>query len=97
HHFEYWNDYNPKIRQVTGVKMPINYVKEMFCDRVAASKIYQGKNYTDHHPYDYFMMGKPKRTLIHPETSDLLEGWLLSLAQDGEEKTFEIIRNTKTY
>ncbi len=97
HHFEYWNDYNPKIRQVTGVKMPINYVKEMFCDRVAASKIYQGENYTDQHPYEYFMMGKPKRTLIHPETSDLLEKWLYTLSTEGEEATFKLIKNTKTY
>ncbi|MBS7390396.1 MAG: catalase, partial [Oscillospiraceae bacterium] len=36
HHFEYWNDYNPKIRKYAPVKMPLNYVIEMFCDRVAA-------------------------------------------------------------
>lgn len=97
HHFEYWNDYNPKIRQVCGVKMPLKYVKEMFCDRLAASKIYQGENYTRHHPYDYFMAGKAKRFLIHPETSDLLESWLKILADEGEEKVFEVIRNTKEY
>ena len=97
HHFEYWNDYNPKIRQITAVKMPINYVKEMFCDRVAASKIYQGEKYTNQHPYDYFMRGKPRRMLIHPETSDLLESWLKILADEGEDKVFEVIRNTKEY
>ena len=45
HHFEYWTDYNPETRMYGPVKMPIRYVKEMFCDRVAASKIYQGENY----------------------------------------------------
>ena len=39
HHYEYWNDYNPKTKQIENVEMPINYVIEMFCDRVAASKI----------------------------------------------------------
>ena len=97
HHFEYWNDYNPKIRQIAGVKMPINYVKEMFCDRVAASKIYQKEKYSDSHPLEYFLSGKPRRILIHPETSDLLEKWLTVLAEEGEEKAFEVIRNTKDY
>ena len=49
HHFEYWFDYNPNTKRNEPVKMPIKYVKEMFCDRVAASKIYQGKNYTQNH------------------------------------------------
>ncbi len=97
HHFEYWNDYNPGTRQVAGIKMPLKYVKEMFCDRVAASKIYQKENYSDRHPLEYFLSGKPNRTLIHKETSDLLEKWLTILAEEGEERTFEIIRQTKEY
>ena len=97
HHFEYWNDYNPEVRRRCGVKMPIKYVKEMFCDRVAASKIYQKENYTDSHPLEYFMGGKPHRTLIPPETSDLLEKWLTMLSEQGEEKTFAQIRKTKSY
>lgn len=92
HHFEYWTDYNPKERRIMPVKMPINYVAEMFCDRVAASKIYQGKNYADNYPYEYFMRGKATRA-IHQETSDLLEEWLLMLKESGEEKTLRHIKN----
>ena len=73
HHFEYWTDYNPYVKAIMPVKMPLKYCVEMFCDRVAASKIYQKENYTDSHPIEYFMRGKLKRS-IHPETSDLLEG-----------------------
>ena len=91
HHFEYWTDYNPKERKVMPVKMPLKYVVEMFCDRVAASKIYQGKNYTDAHPIEYFLRGKPNR-VIHPDTSCLLERLLLMLKDEGEEKTFAYIR-----
>lgn len=54
HHYEYWNDYNPKTKQIENVEMPVKYVIEMFCDRVAASKIYNGKNYTDGAPFTYF-------------------------------------------
>lgn len=96
HHFEYWTDYNPKERKIMPVKMPLIYVKEMFCDRVAASKIYQGKNYTPEHPINYFRKGKANR-FIHPETSDLIESLLLMLEVKGEKETFKYIRTLKKY
>lgn len=93
HHFEYWTDYSPIDRKIRAVEMPMRYVVEMFCDRVAASKIYQGKNYTDASAYDYFMQGKSRRgEMIHPATSDLLESMLERLRDDGEEKTFAYLR-----
>lgn len=91
HHFEYWTDYNPQTKTVQPVKMPVKYVIEMFCDRVAASKIYQGKNYTDEHPLQYFLRGKPRR-VIHPETSDMLENLLTMLSIKGETETFNYIK-----
>jgi hypothetical protein len=94
HHFEYWTDYNPQTKRVGPVKMPLVFVKEMFCDRVAASKIYQGENYTDKHPLDYFLKGKANRS-IHPETSDLIESWLAILAEQGEDAAFKHIKEYK--
>lgn len=94
HHFEYWIDYNPETKRVGPVKMPLVFVKEMFCDRVAASKVYQGENYTDSHPIEYFMRGKDRR-MIHPETSDLLESWLRMLEEKGEKETFLYIKHLK--
>ncbi len=91
HHFEYWVDVDPVKKCYAPVRMPTRFVAEMFCDRVAASKIYQGKAYTDAHPLTYFMRGKDRRS-IHPETSDLLEGWLTMLANEGEDATFRHIR-----
>ena len=94
HHFEYWTDYNPETKRLEPVEMPTKYVKEMFCDRVAASKIYMGSNYNDSAPIEYFLRAKGKR-IIHPNTSDLLEKLLVMLRDDGEEKTFEYIRKLK--
>lgn len=94
HHFEYWVDYSPKTRKNEPVKMPLVFVKEMFSDRVAASKIYQGKNYSESHPIEYFLRGKPNR-VIHPETSDLIESWLVMLKEKGEKETFKYIKNLK--
>lgn len=94
HHFEYWTDYSPVTRRMEAVEMPLKYVKEMFCDRVAAGKIYQGKNYTNDNPINYFLNGNAQRSM-HPNTSMLLKSWLEMLRRDGEEKTFKHIRGLK--
>ena len=91
HHFEYWTDYSKTEKRLAPVKMPMKYVIEMFCDRVAASKVYRGKDYTDSHPLEYFVNGKPRR-MIHPETSELLESLLVMLSQKGEKETFKYIK-----
>ena len=41
HHFEYWTDYGVSGEGIIGVEMPKKYVAEMFCDRLAASKVYR--------------------------------------------------------
>lgn len=93
HHFEYWTDYNAATKKVEPVEMPLNYVVEMFCDRVAASKIYLQDQYTQEHPLQYFINGKAHREgIIHPNTSKLLESLLVKLASEGEEATFKYIR-----
>lgn len=94
HHFEYWTDYNTKTHQIEPVRMPVRYVKEMFCDRVAASKIYMGKDYTDQASLDYYNKGRHK-AFMHPDTADLLESWLVYLAEHGEKETFAMIRRYK--
>lgn len=91
HHFEYWTDYSATTKQLEPVKMPLRYVAEMFCDRVAASKIYNGKNYKNSDPLYYFLKGKPKRK-IHPETAKFLEILLKMLALKGEDFTFAWLR-----
>lgn len=96
HHFEYWTDYDPVTRVMSPVKMPLRYVKEMFCDRVAASKIYMKDDYNDGSALAYFMRGKNTR-MIHPETSELIEKLLTMLKDKGERKTFAYVRNLRKY
>lgn len=96
HHFEYWTDYSAKTKKLEPVKMPIKYVKEMFCDRVAAGMVYLGDNYTNDNPFDYFINGKAKAAM-HPETAALLERWLLLLKNEGFSAVFKDMRQTKDY
>ena len=74
------------------VEMPTKYLIEMFCDRVAASKIYYGKEYDEEKPYLYFDKGR-KRRWMHPETSRKLEELLIMLRDKGEKETFSYIKN----
>ncbi len=94
HHYEYWMDYNPTTKRMDGVEMPLKYVKEMFCDRVAASKIYMADKYTDASPLEYFQNAKP-RIIIHPNTGALLEKLLTMLKDEGEDATFKYIKSLK--
>jgi hypothetical protein len=73
------------------VKMPAVFAVEMFCDRVGASKVYRGKNYTDADPLNYFLRGNA-RAKMHPETADELERRLRLLAEKGEKEAFAEIR-----
>ncbi len=92
HHLEYWIDYSLEDgHKMSGMKMPIKYVVEMFCDRIAASKVYRGKDYTDADAYNYYQKSK-SRYIINEYTAKLLESLLIMLKNKGEDITFEYIR-----
>ena len=60
HHLEYWIDYDMDEGRMVGMKMPVKYVVEMFCDRIAASRNYNRDNYNDRFPLEYYNKGKGK-------------------------------------
>lgn len=94
HHFEYWTDYSMKTGKMISVPMPDVYIYEMFCDRVAASKIYKKKDYNDRCPLEYFLAGHGTR-FIEEHTAERLEFLLRLLAEKGEKETFSYIRQQK--
>ena len=92
HHYEYWIDYSSKkdTPELVGMKMPLKYVIEMFCDRVAASMIYQKEKYTDSSALEYYENGRGK-ILIHPETDALIHHLLKYLSEHGLDQTIHYI------
>ncbi|MBQ4531378.1 MAG: catalase [Lachnospiraceae bacterium] len=97
HHYEYWIDYGTgENKEMQGMKIPNKYMIEMFCDRLAASKNYNGKNYTQADSWEYYEKGK-QYAILHPESRALLEKLLYMLKEEGEEKTFEYIRKNIKY
>ena len=92
HHFEYWIDYGNSLSDgLQGMKMPVKYVVEMFIDRMSASKNYLKDKYDDKSALQYYEERKDYY-VIHPETRKILEFLLNMLANEGEEKTLNYIK-----
>ena len=100
HHLEYCIDYGIPDKEgphkgehkgLCGMKMPVNYVVEMYIDRVAASKNYQKEKYRDDSALAYYMNGRQFHVL-HDDTRALLELLLEMLAIKGEKVTNRFIR-----
>ncbi|MBR5502394.1 MAG: catalase, partial [Oscillospiraceae bacterium] len=85
-----WTDYVQGIG-VAPIEMPLPYLIEMFCDRVAACKIYQKDAYRQDAALRYYENAK-SHYIIHPNTAALLEKLLVMLAQQGEDAVFHYIR-----
>lgn len=90
HHWEYWIDFTRD--GMKPIAMPDRYLAEMVMDRIAASKVYKGKAYTDADPLDYFNKADGHLEFLHPYTRENLERMLTMLAQKGEKETFRYIR-----
>ncbi len=96
HHYEYWIDYVPHVSKdkpiICGCKMPVRYVVEMFVDRVAACKVYNGAAFKGTDPWQYYHSGRTCE-LLHPDTRKLLEHLLKMYAKYGEDYTNKYIRS----
>lgn len=85
HHYEYWIDYccHGTAGTMMPVPMPDRYIAEMIMDRIAASKVYKNKDYTDRCPLDYYYEGT-HRAPLHEYTREKLVFYLELLANEGE-------------
>ncbi|WP_251198214.1 DUF5662 family protein [Anaerotardibacter muris] len=94
HHYEYWTDMRPgKGGMLVGNLIPTKYMVEMFCDRVAASKVYAKDNYRDSSPLEYLQLELTAGNLpFHPESAAFLYVLLEHLAEHGEDETLRFIR-----
>lgn len=83
HHYEYWNDTNaPEQNPI----IPYKYVAEMICDKLAASIVYNGKNWTNSSELEYWM--KEKQTApVNKKVSDMLTEVFEQVAREGIDKT----------
>ena len=94
HHFKYWIEFNWKNQILYTCPMPLKYVKEMFCDRLAATRTYLKSNYTDRAPLEYYL-ARDERKFMHEQTYTLLEILLVKLAAEGEDAVFSYIKTLR--
>lgn len=90
HHIDYWID-----KSMSGFdyhEIPKKYVKEMVCDRIAASKIYLKSDYTDDYPYTYFTKGLDQK-YMHPKSRELLRNYLMIIQNNGLKKGLKQIKS----
>ena len=66
----------------------------MFCDRIAATKVYLKDKYEDGAALNYFLTHS-SRDKMHIKTAKLLEEWLRLLAEKGEKVAFKQIKKIK--
>jgi hypothetical protein len=94
HHFEFWYDYELATKKIVPMDMPDRYIKEMFCDRIAASKTYNKENYTQESPLLYLTKSTAHEKMTEKTYRKLL--YLLKmLAEKGEKETFRFVRHSK--
>lgn len=79
HHFEYWLD--PVCKDY--IIIPFKYMAENICDRIAASKVYKRKNYTNSCPYDYWIKDKD-RIPANEKMKSFTDRVLSDLKEHGE-------------
>lgn len=94
HHYEYWIDMREGCDgTLYSNRVPTRYMVEMFCDRVAASKVYSKDAYHDSSALEYFQLELSVGNLpFHPDSAAFLYVLLENLAEYGEEDTVRTIR-----
>ena len=95
HHWEYWVDFRDDGTEYY-VKMPMNYLKEMLCDWLAAGKTYNRGTWQPTYPLAYFTSHE-KYYKLHPETKAFALKVLHMFADEGEDKTLDWLRQQKSY
>lgn len=97
HHWEYWTEFSKGV--CIPIQMPVRYVIEMWCDRIAATKVYEKENYQNDSALKYFMRNYDN-VIIHPKTKALLAFMLRYCAEHGCKETIQLINSevkTKGY
>ena len=90
HHWQYWT---AAVKgELKGIEMPIKYIKEMACDRIAACMVYQKEKYTPASALE-FLNRSSERKLIPPETLAILTDMLEIVAGNDLDEAVRLIRN----
>ena len=86
HHIEYWYDAENEIQ----MNIPYKYAVESLCDRIAASKCYNGKEYKPEMVLNYWLKGCP-----YVQTNDNMKAFFTKVLTDLVELGEKQVLNKK--
>ncbi len=92
HHIEYWLDFDCKEHPL----MPYKYAVECVCDKLAATKTYNGKNYTPDKALKHWLKYGDGRH-ANPQTRAFIERVFTDLSEHGEDYILNKKYMKKTY
>ena len=96
HHYEYWEDLNKDGRY--GAFIPYKYAVECICDKLSACRVYNGKNFNNNQPLDYWNKVDKKNLIkIHPGIAEFTEVILTKISTDGINDTLNSKYLKKVY
>ena len=88
HHLEYWEDVFKGERIAAFI--PYKYVVESICDKLAATKAYNGKNFNQKQALEYWeKVDKNNPTKIHPGIIEFIDTVLKKIADNGIDETLK--------
>lgn len=83
HHAEYWYDI---LADKKAPVIPYKYMAEMICDKIAAGKIYSGKDFNLSEPLEFFLKCKDK-LYMNDKVYDYTVNILTEVSKYGIKKT----------
>lgn len=92
HHIEYWSDPDCKEHPL----MPYKYAVECVCDKIAATKVYSGKDYNDSMPLQHWER-YGKKVAANTKTLAFFERVFSDLSEKGEKHILNKKYMKKTY
>lgn len=92
HHPEYWVDLSIEEKEYKPIPMPLKYIGEAFCDHLAASKVYNKKDFKPQMVLDYYYNKEKYFLPMHEITQKAFEFLLNFYIENGEKETFKYIK-----
>lgn len=79
HHLEYWFDESLEAQPI----IPFKYILETICDKLSASIVYEGKNWTNSSEIQYWNEKEKDKAIINPKIRDFLTEVFEQVSQKG--------------
>ncbi len=92
HHIEYWTDYPSNGGRYGAIDMPLKYLAESVCDRIAACEIYMGEAFRNDSALKYYEKSYP-HYLITEDSDRLMRHYLRACAEHGKTYCFTLMKS----